>query len=26
LASVLFLIAMVGAVMLGRREAGDRHF
>jgi NADH-quinone oxidoreductase subunit J len=26
LASVLFLIAMIGAVMLGRREAGDRHF
>lgn len=26
LASILFLIAMVGAVMLGRREAGDRHF
>ena len=26
LASVLFLIAMVGAVMLGKREAGDRHF
>jgi NADH-quinone oxidoreductase subunit J len=26
LASVLFLIAMVGAVMLGRREAGDRNF
>ena len=26
LASVLFLVAMVGAVMLGRREAGDRHF
>ena len=26
LASVLFLIAMVGAVMLGKREVGDRHF
>ena len=26
LASVLFLIAMVGAVMLGKRETGDRHF
>jgi len=26
LASVLFLVAMVGAVMLGKREAGDRHF
>ncbi|MCK8491606.1 MULTISPECIES: NADH-quinone oxidoreductase subunit J family protein [Spirosoma] len=26
LASVLFLIAMVGAVLLGKREAGDRHF
>ncbi|WP_375447298.1 NADH-quinone oxidoreductase subunit J [uncultured Fibrella sp.] len=26
LASVLFLIAMVGAVMLGKREAGDPHF
>jgi len=26
LVSVLFLIAMVGAVMLGKREAGDRHF
>lgn len=26
LASILFLVAMVGAVMLGRREAGDRHF
>jgi NADH-quinone oxidoreductase subunit J len=26
LASVLFLIAMVGAVMLGKREAGDRHY
>jgi NADH-quinone oxidoreductase subunit J len=26
LASVLFIIAMVGAVMLGKREAGDRHF
>jgi len=26
LASVLFLIAMVGAVMLGKRESGDRHF
>lgn len=26
LASVLFLIAMVGSVMLGKREAGDRHF
>lgn len=26
LASVLFLVAMVGAVMLGKREVGDRHF
>jgi NADH-quinone oxidoreductase subunit J len=26
LASILLLVAMVGAVMLGRREAGDRHF
>ncbi len=26
LASILFLVAMVGAVMLGKREAGDRHF
>ncbi|TAE13219.1 MAG: NADH-quinone oxidoreductase subunit J [Bacteroidetes bacterium] len=26
LASVLFLVAMVGAVMLGKREAGERHF
>ncbi|AUD02369.1 NADH-quinone oxidoreductase subunit J family protein [Spirosoma pollinicola] len=26
LASVLFLVAMVGAVLLGKREAGDRHF
>ncbi|GAB4054861.1 NADH-quinone oxidoreductase subunit J family protein [Spirosoma litoris] len=26
LASILFIIAMVGAVMLGKREAGDRHF
>ncbi|TDB66014.1 NADH-quinone oxidoreductase subunit J family protein [Arundinibacter roseus] len=26
LASVLFLIAMVGAVMLGKREIGERHF
>lgn len=26
LASVLFLAAMVGAVMLGRREAGERNF
>ncbi|OIN56909.1 NADH-quinone oxidoreductase subunit J family protein [Arsenicibacter rosenii] len=26
LASVLLLVAMVGAVMLGKREAGDRHF
>lgn len=26
LASVLFLVAMVGAVMLSKREAGDRHF
>ncbi|TAG23869.1 MAG: NADH-quinone oxidoreductase subunit J [Cytophagia bacterium] len=26
LASVLFLIAMVGAVMLAKREVGDRHF
>jgi NADH-quinone oxidoreductase subunit J len=26
LASVLFLIAMVGAVMLGKRELGERHF
>jgi len=26
LASVLFLIAMVGAVMLGKREAGERNF
>ncbi|WP_128548441.1 NADH-quinone oxidoreductase subunit J family protein [Larkinella soli] len=26
LASVLFLVAMVGAVMLGKREPGDRHF
>jgi NADH-quinone oxidoreductase subunit J len=26
LASILFLVAMVGAVMLGKREAGERHF
>lgn len=26
LASVLFLVAMVGAVMLGRRETGERNF
>ena len=26
LASILFLVAMVGAVMLAKREAGDRHF
>ena len=26
LASVLFLIAMVGAVMLGKRETGERNF
>ncbi|SNC68499.1 NADH dehydrogenase subunit J [Hymenobacter gelipurpurascens] len=26
LASVLFLVAMVGAVMLGKRETGERHF
>lgn len=26
LASVLFLIAMTGAVMLGKREVGERHF
>lgn len=26
LASILFLIAMVGAVMLGKRELGERHF
>ena len=26
LASVLFLVAMVGAVMLGRREVGERNF
>ncbi len=26
LASILFLVAMVGAVMLGKREAGDRHY
>ena len=26
LASILFLIAMVGAVMLGKRESGDPHF
>ncbi|QKZ11822.1 NADH-quinone oxidoreductase subunit J [Spirosoma sp. KUDC1026] len=26
LVSVLFLVAMVGSVMLGKREAGDRHF
>ncbi|WP_234736684.1 NADH-quinone oxidoreductase subunit J family protein [Tellurirhabdus bombi] len=26
LVSILFLVAMVGAVMLGKREAGDRHF
>ena len=26
LASILFLIAMVGAVMLGKREIGDRHY
>lgn len=26
LASVLFLAAMVGAVMLGKREVGERHF
>lgn len=24
--SVLFLVAMVGAVMLGKKEVGDRHF
>ncbi|MCC9166727.1 NADH-quinone oxidoreductase subunit J family protein [Pontibacter harenae] len=26
LASILFLVAMVGAVMLGKKEAGERHF
>lgn len=26
LVSVLFLVAMAGAVMLGKREAGERHF
>lgn len=26
LVSILFLVAMVGAVMLGKREAGERHF
>jgi NADH-quinone oxidoreductase subunit J len=26
LASILFLAAMVGAVMLGKRETGERHF
>jgi NADH-quinone oxidoreductase subunit J len=26
LASVLFLVAMVGAVMLGKRETGEQHF
>ncbi len=26
LASVLFLVAMVGAVMLGKKEAGETHF
>jgi NADH-quinone oxidoreductase subunit J len=26
LASVLFLVAMVGSVMLGKREDGERHF
>ncbi|MGV3561014.1 NADH-quinone oxidoreductase subunit J family protein [Larkinella arboricola] len=26
LASVLLLVAMVGAVMLGKRESGDRHY
>ena len=26
LASVLFLVAMAGAVMLGKRETGERHF
>lgn len=26
LASVLFLVAMVGAVMLGKKEVGERHF
>ncbi|WP_347159711.1 NADH-quinone oxidoreductase subunit J family protein [Pontibacter chitinilyticus] len=26
LASVLFLVAMVGAVMLGKREVGEQHF
>jgi NADH-quinone oxidoreductase subunit J len=26
LASILFLAAMVGAVMLGKREVGERHF
>ncbi|TXK37502.1 NADH-quinone oxidoreductase subunit J [Pontibacter qinzhouensis] len=26
LASVLFLVAMVGAVMLGKKEAGEKHF
>jgi len=26
LASILFLVAMVGAVMLGKRETGERHF
>ena len=26
LASILFLVAMIGSVMLAKREAGDRHF
>ena len=26
LASILFLVAMVGAVMLGKKETGERHF
>ncbi len=26
LASILLLVAMVGAVLLGKREIGERHF
>jgi NADH-quinone oxidoreductase subunit J len=26
LVSILFFVAMVGAVMLGKREVGDRNF
>jgi NADH-quinone oxidoreductase subunit J len=26
LVSILFFVAMVGAVMLGKREAGERNF